>query len=234
MFAGGAHAEGYVGGSFVAIDQSDTDVTSIDGRYLLGDNFMLDGGYSYADGDANVLRIGAHAFVHNAEWLLGGYAGYEDIDSSGTSFHDWTAAGEGQYYFDRATISALVSYGETGNRPFGAALKQWTFGGDVRYFVTDNFGLRARAAWVQDEINVIDHDGSIIDVGAEYQFSDAPVSVTAGYRHTEALFDSLDSWGVGLRWNFGDATLLQRDHSGARLHRPGGVVETFAGGITLD
>ncbi len=234
LLTGGAHAEGYVSGSYVTVEDSDTDVTSIDGRYILGEHVMLDGGYSYADGDADVLRIGGHAFLRNPEWLLGAYASYEVIDSSGMSFHDWTLAVEGQYYLDRATVSALVSYGETGDRPFGAPLEQWTAGGDVRYFVTDNFGLRVRASWLHEQINVMDQDGSVVEIGAEYQFSDTPVSVTAGYRHTEALFDPLDSYGVGLRWNFGDSTLLQREHAGARLIRPKGVVETFAGGITLD
>ena len=80
----------------------------------------------------------------------------------------------------------------------------------------------------------MEQDGSILEVGAEYQLSDTAVSMIAGYRHTEALFDPTDAWGIGLRWNFGDATLLKRDHAGARLNRPGGVVETFAGGITLE
>lgn len=234
ILSASAHAEGYVSGTYVTVEDSDTDVTSIDGRYILGDHVMLDGGYSYADGDAEIFRIGAHALLRRPEWLLGAYAGYEEVESSGLSFHDWTFAGEGQYFMDRATVSALVTYGETGDRPFGAPLEQWTAGGDVRYFITDNFGVRASAAWMHEEVATMDQEGAILSIGAEYQFDDSPVSLTAGYRYTESLFQPLDSYGISIKWNFGDGTLLQRDHAGARLTRPKGVVETFAGGITLD
>jgi hypothetical protein len=82
----------------------------------------------------------------------------------------------------------------------------------------------------------VSENGSYFGLGAEYQFDTCPVSIFAGYRHTDlgAVGLATDTWGIGLRWNFGEGTLMQRDGSGARLRRPEGVFEVFTGGGSLD
>jgi hypothetical protein len=230
---GAASAEGYVSGSYTG-DEFDSDTWSVNGRYLLGGHVLLDGGYSSIDGDVDVWRIGGHAFARGTDWLLGGYLGYESAhaSSSGITVDGIVIAGEGQYHLERVTLAATVSYSDA-EFPAPTTIEMWNVGGTVRYFVTDNFGLQANAAWLNGEALGLTGDGSQFGVGAEYQFDSSPVSIFAGYRHTE-FGGGQNSWGIGLRWNFGEGTLLQRDRSGERLARPESTLETISGDISLD
>ncbi len=227
--AGAASAEGYVSGNYVDLDGADS--WSINGRYLAGTNVLLDGGYSNLDGDVDVFRIGGHLFAREANWLLGGYVGYANMEVAGVSIDEWTLAGEGQYYLDRATLGLTVAYSDL-DTP-GVDPSMWSVAGDIRYFVTDNFSIQAGAAWLTVDSTFGDQDGHYIDLGAEYQFDASPFAVFAGYRHTD-IGGEANTWGIGLRWNFGEGSLIQRDRSGARLRRPEGVFETAAGGLSLD
>jgi hypothetical protein len=59
-------------------------------------------------------------------------------------------------------------------------------------------------------------------VNGEFQFTGAPFSIAAGYRHFEVNDEdiSVDAFTVGGRWNWG-GTLMERDKAGFR-HSPGG------------
>lgn len=229
VLAGAASAEGYVSGNYMDLDGADS--WSVNGRYLLGGHVLLDGGYTSADGDLDVLRIGGHLFAREANWLLGGYVGYSNIDTPITEADEFTLAAEGQYYLERTTLGLTVAYSDL-DVPV-ADPSMWSVAGEVRHFVTDNFSLQVGAAWLDVDTTLFSQDGHYIDLGAEYQFDGAPVSVFAGYRHTDIGGD-VSTWGVGLRWNFGEGTLIQRDRSGTRLRRPEGAFEVLAGGLTLD
>jgi hypothetical protein len=226
--AAGASAEGYVSGNYTDIDGTDT--WSLNGRYLLGNHVLLDGGYTNIDGDGDVWNIGGHLFAREANWLLGAYAGYLSADG-GESTDQFTVAGEGQYYLERVTLGLTITYSDL-DVPL-VEPSMWSVAGDFRYFVTDNFSVQVGAAWVSFDTVIGDQDGHYIDVGAEYQFDASPFAVFAGYRHTDIGVET-DTWGIGLRWNFGEGSLIQRDRSGARLRRPEGVLETGAGGLSLD
>lgn len=232
-FAGGAAAEGYVSGNYVDLDGDDS--WSINGRYLLGEHVLLDAGYTGIDGDVDLWRFGGHAFARGTDWLLGGYAGYESIDA-GSSNDEWVVAAEGQYHVDRMTLAATVAYSELEASPI--TFEMWNVGGTLRYFLTDNFSLEGNAAWLNTEISPVgaSADGSVLGLGAEYQFDGAPVGIFAGYRHTDigGGAEETDTWGAGIRWNFGEGTLMQRDRSGARLRRPETVFEVLIGGGSLD
>lgn len=227
--AGAASAEGYVSGNYVDLDG--TDSWSVNGRYLLGGHVLLDGGYTSIDGNVDVWRIGGHLFARQDNWLLGGYAGYSNVEATGVDADELTLAGEAQYYLERATLGLTVVYSDLDTPFFDPS--GWSVGGDVRYFVTDNFSLGLGAAWLTNDTPFGDQDGHYIDLGAEYQFEASQFALFAGYRHTD-IGGEANTWGIGLRWNFGEGSLIQRDRSGARLRRPEGIFEVAAGGLSLD
>lgn len=229
-----AFAEGYVSGNYADLDGLDS--WSLNGRYILGEHVMLDAGYSSLDADIDQMRVGGHVFWRGADWLLGAYVGGEWVDTLAGDANGWVVAGEGQFHTGRVTLAGTVSYAEM-DTPVIVSFDQWTVNGTLRYFVTDNLSLEASAAWLDTTINpvALSSSGSYFGLGAEYQFHDC-LSVFAGYRHTD-LGDGtpeVDTWGIGLRWSFGEGTLMQRDRSGARLRRPEGVFETFSGGGSID
>lgn len=204
---------------------------------MLGGHVLLDAGYSNLDPDVDVFRVGGHVFWTGGDWLLGGYVGGEWVETPAGDADDWVVAGEGQFHTGRVTLAATVSYSEM-ETPVLISFDQWNVNGALRYFVTDNLSLEANAAYLDTTINPVSlsASGSYFGLGAEYQFDAHPISIFAAYRHTDIGDGSpeIDTWGVGLRWNFGEGTLMARDRSGERLRRPEGVFEVFAGGGSID
>jgi hypothetical protein len=233
--AAAASAEGYVSGNYADIE--DTSAWSLNGRALLGEHVLLDGGYSNLDGDVDIWRVGGHLIWRSPEWLVGGYIGGAWADASTADVDDWVVAGEGQYHTGRMTLAATVAYSEM-DTPTPISFELWNVNGAIRYFVTDNFSLEANAAWLDTTVSPVgvSESGSYFGLGAEYQFESCPVSIFAAYRHTDlgAVSPEINAFGVGLRWNFGEGTLMQRDRSGLRLRRPEGAFEVFSGGGSLD
>jgi hypothetical protein len=231
LVPGTASAEGYVAGSYQSVDDGSNSVDALAGRILVTENIMLDGGFASADGlvlsgqREDFWQVGAHVFGRGEKWLLGGYVGYNyyDLDAP-FHFEDWTLAGEGQYYLDRVTLGAAVIYSIGKGLNPSTDFKSWTVSGDVRFFVTDNIALHGTASW--GKVTEFSDDGTAFGFGVEYQFDSAPISIFAGYRTTD-ITDSngKDTRGIGLRWNFGEGTLIQRDRTGARLARPVGMLE---------
>ena len=111
--------------------------------------------------------------------------------------------------------------------------------GALRYFVTDNLSLEANADYLDTTIDpvVLSANGSYFGLGAAFQFDSHPISIFASYRHTDIVDTTstdTNTWGIGLRWNFGEGTLMARDRAGERLRRPESVFEVFSGGGSID
>jgi hypothetical protein len=235
--AGAASAGGYVSGNYADLDGSDA--WSLNGRAILGGHVMLDAGYTSLDSGGDVFNVGAHVFWTGTDWLLGGYAGGASLNSAGASLSDWVVAAEGQYHTGRLTLAATVSYSELDTPAFDG-FDQWNVNGALRYFVTDNFSLEANGAWLETTFTLggfsTSFSGSYFGLGAEYQFDTHPVSIFAAYRHTDLGNggSNIDTWGIGLRWNFGAGTLIARDRAGERLRRPEGAIEVLQGGGSID
>jgi hypothetical protein len=158
MMAGTAHAEnggGYVGLSYS--NNNDTSVNSwtVDGAFAAGDNIQIDAGYSRLDGggnSANAYSVGGHLFTRNNQWLWGGYVGYDSISDSGDA-HEWTVAGQTQYYMDHATLSGNLSYSSV--NLLGSDVHTTQIDGEARIFATDNFSIQEVFAIVILQTGVI-------------------------------------------------------------------------------
>jgi hypothetical protein len=228
-----AQATGYVDASYANISNDndfgdeDADGWAVGGAvafdaYALGvqldanvSNFSADEG-----DDTDTWNIGGHVFKRTDTWLLGGVVAYGNVDAGGGDSDFWTVGAEGQYYLERATLDAAVTY--TSADDADVNITAVDLGGT--YFFTDNFTVNAGVGFAQAENDFGDDADAITGgVGAEYQFASVPVSVFGGWSHTEVDdFDlSSDALSIGVRYNFGGETLYQRNRSGASLSRGG-------------
>lgn len=181
--------------------------------------FQVDGNYANWDinGDADVWGVGGHAYRRALRYLVGVYVGYDQIDDNDA----WTYALEGQYYTRGATWSAALSHSDMDDLS-GTALN-----GRYRRFVGENFSLHGGLGLGDIEAGPTDFDFWEAEAGAEYQFSAAPISLFASYRHADYDITGGDldtsTASIGVRYNFAP-TLIDRDRSGAGLDR---VLPTF-------
>ncbi len=147
----------------------------------------------------------------------------EDETESASATTAWAGL-EGQAYLDGVTL-----YGQFG--VMKAAYERddpFTFTGlfasaEVRYFLTDNFRVDVHGLAVSMRSDQYDGGQTTwgAGIGAEYRLADTPVSVFG----TADLFRSaagLQEFGdarimVGLKFNIGSETLLERDRNGASL-----------------
>lgn len=230
---------GYVDLSYT---DSDSDLgnglesASIGGAIAFADHVQLDARYvdiqQDSASDSEAWDVGAHIYARNATWLIGGYVGYQTLDGASTA-HESTYAVETQFHIDRSTISATFSYSDDDSLT-GAELT--VLEGQYKFFATDNLSLAGGLGWGQGELNSFPVDYWDANLGVEYQFAAAPISIFGGYRHGNFSSDfgdiESDAFGVGVRWNFGGGTLIERNHTGASLTRPLNALERVFGSLT--
>jgi hypothetical protein len=194
------------------------------GAFAWGGDGSLGGQFDATVGEAEdttSINVGGHLFTRSANYLIGGFANYGDVDpDAGADFDYWTVGVEGQWYLERTTFDGALSYSEADD--LDADFTGVDFG--VTHFITDNFSIGGGAGVGEVEVAGFDADTLNYGLGAEYQFSQAPISVFGGWQHADIDdFDSeSDTLSVGVRYNFG-GTLLERNRSGASLARGGGL-----------
>jgi hypothetical protein len=213
----------------------DVESTSVSGQVAFTGGpigFQLDAGYASVEtsSSADVWGVGGHVFTRNESWLFGGYVGYGKLDSGGEA-EETTIAAETQFYLPRSTISGVLSYSEDDSI---FELSATMIDGEYRHFITDNFSIQAGLGFGQGEIGVTDIDFWRAQVGGEYQFDALPVSIFAGYR--QGTLDAggggdieTSSVGIGVRYNWGEGTLLERNRNGASLARVPSAIEWIFG-----
>ena len=217
-------ASGYIGGVYGNVDvdtgfgDADADVWGAEGSVAFDASsslgIQLDASYlSNDDFDTDTLSGTIHVFHRNDQWALGGFAGASDLDGD-TAFQ---VGGEGAYYLEQFTIAGSVSYGTLDD----SDLDVWGANIEGRFFATDNLRFDARFGGFNADAGFGgDVDGLQFGVGAEWQIDAAPVSLWTSYDSVQ--FDDVDvdvnTWLVGVRWNFGGKTLKERDSTGASFN----------------
>lgn len=232
MAAGAAQAgtgAGYVGVNYNGSDEDDANSWGVNGAAVLDDsatgfNIQVDGAYNtFNDLDANVIGIGMHAFTRSENWLVGAYAGYDTVDDdSNTDINEWTVAAQTQFYMDRITLSADLSYG--GLNLLGEDLDTTQIDGEVRYFATDNFSVQGNVGFGKLDSDFGDGNFNTYGAGAEWKLDASPISFVAGVQNFDPENgDSSTSYSVGVRYAWG-GSLLERNRSGAGLNQPQGFL----------
>lgn len=218
-------ATGYAGASYATTDVEglESDTWGLDGAVAFDAGSLgvqIDAAYGNEDVDGapsvDAYNANVHLFTRNDSFAFGGFAGVTDVEDVTA----WTVGAEGATYLNNVTLAGAVAYGNVDDLDVDA----WGLGGEVRYFVSDNFRLNGGLGWADAE----DENVWTLGLGGEYQFAATPVSVYGGYEHTK--FDEADieadTFKVGVRYNFGGQTLKGRDRSGASF---GGASNVFGG-----
>jgi hypothetical protein len=220
MTAGAAHAQGHVGLSYQNTDfgsGSDLSTITVDGAALLGSNFQVNGAYSsIEDGDGDAFSIDGFLFSRNDTSAFGAYLGYQSLDLGGSSNADsWGIGGFGQLYTGNTTWSGQLGYNDT-----EGDISVIHVDGEARHFFSDNFSAQLNLGYGDVDVS----GGSGTDfwsggIGAEWQFTGAPISIYGGWQHIDLDGGDADTIGAGVRWNFGGGTLLEQNRSGASFRR---------------
>jgi hypothetical protein len=104
--------------------------------------------------------------------------------------------------------------------------------GEGRFFLTENLSVQGNLGYGDLDSDFGGTDYWTGGIGAEWLIPGAAVSINGGWQHLDADGFEVDSLGVGVRWNFGGGSLLERNRSGASLRRvtPTAVELEFVGG----
>lgn len=187
---------------------------------------QIDARYANWGGDADDVdawSLGAHVFTRQGSFLFGGYVGYDEIDFGAEA---WTGALETQFYLSRGTFSGVLSHSEWDGPGYNITMLE----GEYRHFVTDYFSLHGGLGYGQGDIGSSDPDAWSAEIGGEYMFHGAPVTVFGGYRWSRLDFDpgeiDVEGLTIGLRYDW-SGSLMQRSQSGAGLRRVPAIFERF-------
>lgn len=173
----------------------------------------LQGNAAATDGDLGEdesFAIGAGLTYAGDDWRVGPTVSYADLGGEG----QWAVGAVAQKYFDTVTLSGAINYASIDDIDADV----WSLGGELRYFVTDNFRVDGGVNWAVAKVPGSDVNGWNVGLDAEYQFAGTPWSLTGGYSHANVEDADLDSdtFTVGFRYSFG-GDLKARDRSGADL-----------------
>ncbi|MGD9968081.1 MAG: porin [Hyphomonadaceae bacterium] len=216
---------GYVGvfaGNVDAGGATDEDFYGIEGA-VAGPasgslNWEIDAAATDGDDTDSAFGVTGHLYSRNDSHLFGGFIGVSDSDDSTT----WVGGLEANKYFANWTLAGAVFYGN--NDDFD--VDGWGANLEARAFVHDNFRLNGNIGYASVDAGGGDDDAMIYGVGGEYQLAAAPVSFVAGYNTIDFDGGDVDTWTVGVRYNWG-GTLRDRDRSGASQATVTGVSSLF-------
>lgn len=185
------------------------------------------GAYGSTDKD---FDLAAHGFYRNGEGLLGGFVQFSGDDNAYTDilyvYRDTFAGVEAQKFIGNATLygqlAALHETG-TGENPFDGIVGTAEF----RYFLTPNLRLDVHGQVLhQSNVDGFVDNAALVGIGGEYRLDQSPVSFTASLNYTAFELDNgpgnvFTEHGVralvGLKVDFGSATLEDQDRTGASL-----------------
>jgi hypothetical protein len=215
---------GYADAHYAHVSTSgpDADIWGVSGAFSapLGSTFglQLDGSWDNVDsssggGNFDTTAATAHVFARTDEHLYGALAGVVDSDSSTT----WGAGIEGDWYLDNSTVGGRIVYLNNND----TNLDFWGVDAHYRYFVSDNFRLEASAGWGNADFGSDSVDVYAIGGEAEYRMASLPLSIfgDVSYVNADTSGGNSDATiaSIGVRWNFNQDSLKDRDRSGPSL-----------------
>lgn len=208
-------AGGYVGLEYTSTDLqslSVVDIESLEGEFAVGfggENWGAQvegslGNLDFGGADADSNTLAGHLWYAGDNWRLGGVIARTNVDDFDLT--EWAYGIEGTFdVTPNAILFASVTQGDIEDNSID--ILNVDLGGS--YYVTQN--LRLSGALGFGDIESTD-DIQSYGLNGEYQLSAAPISFTLGWSHYEIDGLESESLSVGARWNFGGATLRDRDN----------------------
>jgi hypothetical protein len=227
--AGTAHAEGSVGLNFQSTDfgGGEIETFAIDGDVLVNPNFQISGAYADVEGgDFSAYGIDAFVFSRNDSRAYGAFLGYSSLDGDADEL---SVGGFGQLFRGNTNWTAQLGYSDT-----EGDVQVLHLDGEGRFFLSENFSLQGNLGYGDIDSDFGGSDYWTGGLGAEYQLSGAPISINGGWQHVDFDGGETDTLGLGVRWNFGGGSLIERSRTGASLQRntPTAAELEVAGGNT--
>lgn len=209
-----AAQSGYVGAVYGNADNGfvDEDFYGAEGAVAFAGSgsivFELDAAVVDSDESDTGYALLGHVYSRNDSHLFGGFLGVSGSDDN----EAYTAGLEAAKYFDNWTLAGAVAYTTNDD----ADVDTYGLNVEARAFINDNFRLNANVGWATADGGAGDDDDAVgFGVGGEYQLATVPVSFTAGYNTVDFDAGDVDTWTIGVRYNFGGQTLRDRDRNGA-------------------
>lgn len=193
------------------LDLSGSVVTTLNGDLKLQfDGSIQDMGHGdHTDTHGTAV---AHVFMRNHDFAFGGFGGLTTGESDG-----YVIGAEGALYLDRLTLAGSAFFG--GDREYEDDEKSGVHAAGT-YFFSDNFSVGADVSYYDFDYGGGQQDGTIYGINAEYQFANG-VSVFGGWHTSDEDYygsdKEVDSFSIGLRYNFGTGSLIARDRDGASM-----------------
>lgn len=211
-------------------DAFDVDAWAVDGTVAMpafGDwTVTLDGAVTNTEAfgeDSDSLSGAVHLTKMIGSDLRAG--GFIAADDAGFDLA-WTAGAEVQKYMGKATLTGSLAYTTIDD----ADLDAWTVGGEAAYYVMPNVRLSAGLSYSDLEFMDESEDAFTYGVAGEYEFAQAPISIRAGFSRTDFADADIDTWTLGLRYNFG-GDMQSRERAGANLSGGNGLLGLLGGAL---
>jgi len=209
-------------------DDADTDTWAVDGTVAMpafGDwTVTLDGAVTRTEAfgeDVDSLSGAVHLTKMVGSDLRAG--GFVAADDAGFDLA-WTVGAEVQKYMGNVTLTGSLGYTTIDD----ADLDAWTIGGEAAYYVMPNVRLSAGLSYSDLEFMDESEDALTYGVAGEYEFATVPLSIRAGYSRTDFADADIDTWTIGLRYNFG-GNMQARERAGANLSGSTGLLGLLGG-----
>ncbi len=208
-----AQSAGSVGLNYTNVED-DADGYQLDGAFgvtsgALG--FQVDAGVGAFDDSIDTQTIAGHAYWNASGWRLGGVFAYTHVDGDGVDFTETAYGIEGTW--DIGPQAVLLGSYTIGEAEGEGDLDTSNFDIGLNYYVVDNFRVGGSYAFGNFEVGAADFDTNSWRVNAEWQPWTTPVSFALGYNSFDDTGNGVNSWTIGARWNFGAATLRDRDNA---------------------
>lgn len=212
-----AQSGGSVGLGYTSVD-GEEDAYQLDGAYgntsgAFG--FQIDAGLGNIESDLDTQTIAGHLFWNGGGWRLGGVIAHTNLDvDGGPSPSDTVYGVEGTWNLGPNTV-LLGSYTRGESDLVFIDADTWNADIGLNHYFSDNFRLGG-------EIGTGNVDGGGLGetettsyrINGEWQPWTTPVSITLGWNAFDTDDDdSINSWSIGARWNFGGTTLRERDNA---------------------